>query len=272
MNLENSQIKLLSKILPEKIDFPPASKEIKLSLSCTSFNVEIINDKNNQNDNNNQNNQNYQNNKIFEIIKPKNRNRKCLKDDLFRKIKSNFIHKFVLNILNKLIIDFFGKNYILLKIDNKIVSDISIKYNIFLFDKTLGELFDNKISNKYKNNKFSNHEIIKKISKNNIIKKILNYKLKDFYELFISQNWEEKILDIFQIDLNFYNPNKTCYKITNFYDVIKKDKKNNTKDYRTKFTNFGINLFKHLNVENSRKNRKKPELNENNIFESDKIF
>ena len=69
MNLENSQIKLLSKILPEKIDFPPASKEIKLSLSCTSFNVEIINDKNNQNDNDNQNNQNYQNNKIFEIIK-----------------------------------------------------------------------------------------------------------------------------------------------------------------------------------------------------------
>ena len=45
MNLENSQIKLLSKILPEKIDFPPASKEIKLSLSCTSFKVEIINDK-----------------------------------------------------------------------------------------------------------------------------------------------------------------------------------------------------------------------------------
>lgn len=165
MNLENSQIKLLSKILPEKNDFPPVSKEFKLSLSCTSFNVEIINDKNNQNDNNNQNYQNYQNNKIFEIIKPKNRNRKCLKDDLFRKIKSNFIHKFVLNILNKLIIDFFGKNYILLKIDNKIVSDISIKYNIFLFDKTLGELFDNKISNKYKNNKFSNHEIIKKISK-----------------------------------------------------------------------------------------------------------
>lgn len=268
MDLESSTtgIKFVSKFFPEKIEIPPATKELKLSISCTSFNLELINNKNEE-----------KNEKIFEIEKNKkkknkNKERKCLKDDLFRKIKSNFIHKFLLNILNKLIIDNFGKNYILLKIDSKIISEISIKYNIFLFDKTLGELFDNKISNKYKNNKFSNHEIIKKISNNDIIKKILNYKLKDFYELFISQNWEEKMLNIFQIDLNYYNPNKKCYKITNFYDVLKKDKKNNTEDYKTKLKNFGINLFKHLKINNSRKNRKKPELNENNIFESDKIF
>lgn len=255
----NNEIKDVDMVLPRlnSINFFELNRfELSKEYSVYSFKFDILNKK-----------------KIFKITKPKKvKDRKFLKDDLFRKIKSNFIHKFLLNLLNKLIIDIYGKNYILLKIDNKIISDISIKYNIFLFNKTLGELFDNKISSKYKNNKFNNHDIIKKISKNNLIKKLLNYKLKDLYEIFISKNWEEKMLDIFQINLTKQEPNKLCYKIINFYDVINKDKKNNSENYKKKLINFGNNLFKHLNIINSRRDRKKPELNENNIFELNKIF
>jgi len=255
----NKEIKEVDMVLPRLNSinfFEPNRFDLTKEYSICSFNFDILNKK-----------------KIFQFTKVKKvKDRKFLKDDLFRKIKSNFIHKFLLNLLNKLIIDIYGKNYILLKIDNKIISDISIKYNIFLFNKTLGELFDNKISSKYKNNKFNNHEIIKKISKNNLIKKILNYKLKDLYELFISKNWEEKMLDILQIDLTKHKPYKLCYKVINFYDVIDKDKKNNSENYKKRLINFGINLFNHLNFNNSRKDRKKPELNENNIFELNKIF
>ena len=257
--ITNKGIKEVDMVLPRinSINFfEPNRFELSKEFSVCSFKFDIINKK-----------------KIFQITHIKKvKNRKFLKDDLFRKIKSNFIHKFLLNLLNKLIIDIYGKNYILLKIDNKIISDISIKYNILLFNKTLGELFDNKISSKYKNNKFNNHDIIKKISKNNLIKKILNYKLKDLYELFISKNWEEKMLDTFHIDLTDHKPNKLCLKIINFYDVLDKDKKNNSENYKKKLINFGTNLFKHLNIINSRKDRKKPELNENNIFELNKIF
>jgi len=203
--------------------------------------------------------------KIFNISKVKKiKERKCLKDDLLRKIKSNFIHKFLLNILNELIIENFGKNYILLKIDNKIISDINIKYNIILFNKTIGELFDNKISSKYKNNKYDNHEIINIISQNNEINKILNIKLKELYECFISKNWKKEIFQ--KLNIDFHNKKRQYNKIINFYETIQNDKKNNNEYYQKKLIYFGETLFNHLNIIKSRRNRKKPFLTENNIF------
>ena len=76
MDLESSttsttKIQFVSKILPEKIEIPPATKEFKLSISCTSFNLELINNKNEE-----------KNEKIFEIEKNKKKEIKIKKENV----------------------------------------------------------------------------------------------------------------------------------------------------------------------------------------------
>ena len=121
-------------------------------------------------------------------------------DNMVRKIRIYSI-KFALNLINDCMVLEFGKikRRKIRGICKEITSDITINFNIYFFEKNLGEIFSNPLNEKYKlKDKYKNIKEISKIrklrEKSNkalLINELLDLKFNVIYDMFVYGNKEE---------------------------------------------------------------------------------
>jgi hypothetical protein len=121
-------------------------------------------------------------------------------DNMVRKIRVYSI-KFALNLINDCMVLEFGKikRRKIRGICKEITSDITINFNIYFFEKNLGEIFSNPLNEKYKlKDKDQNIKEISKIrklrTKSNkalLINELLDLKFNVIYDMFVYGNKEE---------------------------------------------------------------------------------
>jgi len=121
-------------------------------------------------------------------------------DNMVRKIRIYSI-KFALNLINDCMVLEFGKikRRKIRGICKEITSDITINFNIYFFEKNLGEIFSNPLNEKYKlKDKDQNIKEISKIrklrEKSNkalLINELLDLKFNVIYDMFVYGNKEE---------------------------------------------------------------------------------
>jgi len=178
---------------------------------------------------------------------------KYAKDNIFRKIKTNFINDFILNLINAKIKSVYGyQKYLVRKFNSEIVTDISIKFNLLLFNLKIKNLLNKNISNKYTTvNTDANKKILEQLEKNENFDKILNYTVKDAYEIFLSEDYEEIIFKEFDIDKEniFFN---------NMKRVIEKLRveENEDDEYLRKLEIYFRNIYSLMDESKIRKSRK----------------
>ena len=127
---------------------------------------------------------------------------KFAKDNIARKIKTNFINKFLVNLINIIIKIVFGKQiYLIRKFNKALVTNVSIQFNLDLFNSPIKNLLNQNNSNKYSTvglNK--NKSILRNLENNSEFNVILNITVNEIYSIFLNDNYKEIISNIFNID------------------------------------------------------------------------
>ena len=177
---------------------------------------------------------------------------KYAKDNIIRKIKTHFINNFLLNLINVLIVEKLSKDYYFIrKLRNEISKDITIKYNIYLFNQKLEQLYSSEISIQFRSiiHKSQNKKIINQLKKEDFFSNFLNLKVKDIYNIYISKNCKNILKDKFNIE-------DKSNKIISFYEFIKKFEVQD-KEYFNLLKNTGENLLNYFTINKARKYKKK---------------
>ena len=187
---------------------------------------------------------------------------KFAKDNIFRKIKTNFFNKFLVDYGNLIIFSFYQKQkYLIRKFNKALVTDVSIQFNIDLFNSKIRDLLNQEISNKYKTIDLEvNKAILKSLEKNPEFNEFLNRSINEIYSLFINDNYKEIISNVFNIDkkeIDFEN-------ITG--KIIELKEKGEEEKYIENFKDFAYNIYLVFDKSKKRKQRKKYT---NNIISND---
>ena len=178
---------------------------------------------------------------------------KYAKDNIARKIKTNFFNIFIVNLLNIIIKSVYGKKISLVrKFNQQLVTDVSIEFNLDLFNSKIRNLLNQQISNKYKKIELDNNKkILKSLEKNPIFNKILNITVNEIYSLFINDNYKEIISNVFNIDKKeIYFENVTG-------KIIELKEKGEEEKYIENFKDFAYNIYLVFDKSKKRKQRKK---------------
>ena len=127
---------------------------------------------------------------------------KFAKDNIARKIKAIFINNFIVNLINIIIKIVFGKQiYLIRKFNKALVTNVSIQFNLDLFNSPIKNLLNQNNSNKYSTVGLNKNKSILTSLENNLeFNKILNITVNEIYSLFINDNYKEIISNIFNID------------------------------------------------------------------------
>ena len=127
---------------------------------------------------------------------------KFAKDNIFRKLKTNFFNKFIPDYINEKIDSVYGKQkYYIRKFNKALVTDVSIQFNIDLFNSKIRDLLNQDISNKYITVDLeANKVILRSLEKNPEFNDFLNISVNEIYSLFINENYKEIISNDFNID------------------------------------------------------------------------
>ena len=156
----------------------------------------------------------------------KKRNKKHDKtaiDNIKRKIQVNYI-KFLRNLLNQINNELLGnyennKNIQFFPLNSYFMKLISSKFFDELKEQTLGDIFKNNVSHKYKNYQNLNIQVYNEITdKSETLKKILDKKYLEFFDVYY--------LNKKKLNLSKYGSNKTIILSSNiefFKDLLKKD-------------------------------------------------
>ena len=138
----------------------------------------------------------------IEAMNCETKRNKFAKDNIFRKIKTNFFNKFLVSYGNIKIFSFYQKQkYLIRKFNKALVTDVSIQFNIDLFNSKIRDLLNQEISNKYKTIDLEvNKVILKSLEKNPEFNEFLNSSINEIYSLFINDNYKEIISNDFNID------------------------------------------------------------------------
>ena len=138
----------------------------------------------------------------IEAMNCETKRNKFAKDNIFRKIKTNFLNKFLVGYGNINIFSFYQKQkYLIRKFNKALVTDVSIQFNIDLFNSKIRDLLNQEISNKYKTIDLEvNKAILKSLEKNPEFNEFLNRSINEIYSLFINDNYKEIISNDFNID------------------------------------------------------------------------
>jgi hypothetical protein len=139
-------------------------------------------------DNNIKNNNNNDNNNLIGNKKHREHD-KTAKDNIKRKIQVNYI-KFLRNLLNQINIELLGnyknnQNIKFFPLNYDIIKKVSKKYFEPLKEQTLGDIFKNNLSPKFKINQNLNIQVYNEITdKNETIKNILDKTYLEFFDVF----------------------------------------------------------------------------------------
>ena len=178
---------------------------------------------------------------------------KYAKDNIARKIKTNFFNIFIVNLLNIIIKSVYGKQiYLVRKFNQQLVTDVSIEFNLDLFNSKIRNLLNQEISNKYKKIELDNNKkILNCLEKNLEFNKILNITVNEIYSLFINDNYKEIISNVFNIDKKeIYFENVTG-------KIIELKEKGEEEKYIENFKDFAYNIYLVFDKSKKRKQRKK---------------
>ena len=178
---------------------------------------------------------------------------KYAKDNIARKIKTNFFNIFIVNLLNIIIKSVYGKQiYLVRKFNQQLVTDVSIEFNLDLFNSKIRNLLNQEISNKYKKIELDNNKkILNCLEKNLEFNKILNSSINEIYSLFINDNYKEIISNVFNID------KKEIY-FENLAGIIEELREQGyEEEYLEKFKYFAYNINELFDKSKKRKQRKK---------------
>ena len=178
---------------------------------------------------------------------------KYAKDNIARKIKTNFFNIFIVNLLNIIIKSVYGKQiYLVRKFNQQLVTDVSIEFNLDLFNSKIRNLLNQEISNKYKKIELDNNKkILNCLEKNFEFNKILNITVNEIYSLFINDNYKEIISNVFNIDKKeIYFENVTG-------KIIELKEKGEEEKYIENFKDFAYNIYLVFDKSKKRKQRKK---------------
>jgi len=120
----------------------------------------------------------------------KRKHNKFAKDNIKRKIQVNYL-KFLINFINQIIKELLSESaniedFQFYRLDYKFAKDITKKSFNGNKEKTIGEIFKDNASSKYKNNKKINVKVYNRVTKNEIIKKILNKPYLYFFYIYYS--------------------------------------------------------------------------------------
>ena len=182
---------------------------------------------------------------------------KNAKDNIARKIKASFFNMFLVNLLNILIKIVFGKQkYLVRKFNKALVTDVSIEFNLALFNSPIKNLLNQNNSNKYPTvglNK--NKSILTSLEKNLEFNKILNMTVDEIYSLFINDNYKEIISNIFNID------KKEIY----FENITGKIKELKEQEEEEKYIERFIYFAYNINEVFDKSKKRKPKNSKNNI-------
>ena len=188
---------------------------------------------------------------------------KFAKDNIARKIKTKFFNKFLVNLLNKKIKSYFGKQiYLVRPFLNDLVTDVSIQFNIDLFNSPIKNLLNQKNSNKYSTvGLYENKRILRNLEKNPDFIEFLNISVKEFYSLFINDNYKEVLSSDFYIDkenIDFEN-------ITGTIEDLREQ--GYDEEYLEKFKYYAQNINLIFDKSKQRKQRKlKIDINSNDKY------
>ena len=186
--------------------------------------------KNSNNENNKNIDENDNNNNNKDKI-PKDIERRCQADCLRRKLK-HFVLEFFREFINKKI----SKENEIKKIEYSIINNIKIADEKIFMDKSLGDIFSNKVSERYKKNIIANLRYL-----SDDLKNILEIKFIDCLEHFIGKNINEYLTDM-----------KT-------FKDIKLTKENNTKEYKENLEYYALH-YRELVLQSNPRNVKASEV------------
>jgi len=168
------------------------------------------------------------------------RNKFC-NDNLNHRLKTLYFQKFLITLINKKIKSCFKEQrYTIIKINSDIIKDIKNKSNLKLLDSTFKDFLSREISKKfYRKDKQHNCIEIQKLLNSKFkqdFETILNTKLKDLYNIFISN-------DSLNIIKNRFNFIFECNYITLIKDL------NESNEYKDKLKDFCLNYISFLKGE-----------------------
>ena len=160
------------------------------------------------------------------IIKKKKKHDKFSKDNIKRKIQVHYI-KFLRDLLNHIIKVILKENIEFKPLDYKFIMKIDKSSFISLKNESLGNIFKEHISPKYKNDKKNNNiEIYNTIiNKSEILKNILGKKYLEFINLYYKNNKKINLLK-YGFDKDIILPNS----IKSYEDLIKKNETDLSRD------------------------------------------
>ena len=176
---------------------------------------------------------------------------KYAKDNLIHKFKTFFFQRFLVNLLNSLIrTRYESQKYSIKKFENKMIKNVTIKYNLHLMNSKISKILTYEISDKYSSfdSKY-NEKILNIISKDKFFKDILNLELHKLYEIYKSDECQD-ILE---------NKFKLIEKINNLSDDI--DENQSEIEYKNKLKDICQNIYSFFNIKNARKLKKKKIIN-----------
>ena len=182
---------------------------------------------------------------------------KYAKDNIARKIKTHFFNYFIVNLLNIIIKNVYGKQiYLVRKFNQQLVTDVSIEFNLDLFNSKIRNLLNQEISNKYKKIELDNNKkILNCLEKNLEFNKILNITVNEIYSLFINDNYKEIISNVFNID------KKEIY-FENLAGIIEELREQGyEEEYLEKFKYFAYNINELFDKSKKRKPKNKKKNN-----------
>ena len=185
---------------------------------------------------------------------------KYAKDNIARKIKTHFFNFFIVKLLNIIIKIVYGKQiYLVRKFNQELVKDVSIHFNINLFNSKIRNLLNQEISKKYKTTELDkNKKILNCLEKNIEFDKILNMTVGEIYTIYINDNYKEIISNIFNID------KKEIYFENITGKIIELKEKGDEEEYIENFKRFAYNINELFDKSKKRKSRKpKTDINSN---------
>ena len=187
---------------------------------------------------------------------------KFAKDNIFRKLKTNFFNKFIPDYINLNIDSVYGKQkYLVRKFNKALVTDVSIQFNIDLFNSKIRDLLNQDISNKYSTIDLDmNKHILRSLEKNPEFNNFLNKSVNEIYSLFINDNYKEMISNDFNIDkekIDFEN-------LAGTIDDLREQ--GYDEEYLKKFKDYAqnINLLMDVTKKRSQRNKNKIKVINNN--------
>ena len=189
-------------------------------------------------------------NEINFLNKKTNRT-KYAKDNLIHKFKTFFYQKFLVNLLNSLIRTYYKSQiFSIKKFEDKMIKNVTIKYNLKLLKSRISNILNYDISKKYKSFKSNaNKQILNEIKKEKFFQKFLNLQLCNLYKIYISDSCQDYLEKNYELK----------EKINNLSEDIDENQSEN--EYKNELKNICLDIYSFFDVKKARKLKSKKKNN-----------